>query len=251
MGKFVPDGYLPLSEAIDRAAKAAYGGKLTRARMAIDLRDTAERVLAAREGRYRTENPTEELNELSGEALNKIIKRGRSAGSRRERMLNEIDNHFRQSFFAGKIRAVILNQQGDIHDLLAKRWGTDDAPLFLEGKAPVIMSEDPDRRVYGDVLIPVQDFDYLMANWPYGGSGRNPAERTERRGRPPGSGSYARNDEILVDRMHEMVTSGVAENPWRAAVKLAPEAFGGGILESKAKRLLKRYSEKFGEIQPK
>ncbi|MGR0183725.1 hypothetical protein [Azospirillum aestuarii] len=62
------------------------------------------------------------------------------------------------------------------------------------------------------------------------------------RGRKPGSG-YHDADRKLVDRMQELIASNPSLSPHAAAMELAADAQGGGTPESKAKRLLKRFSE--------
>jgi hypothetical protein len=63
--------------------------------------------------------------------------------------------------------------------------------------------------------------------------------------RKRGGRDYRKNDASLVDAMHELITARNATSPHNAALKVADRAAGGGTLESKAKRLVTRYSERF------
>src|SRR5262249_13472672 len=66
-----------------------------------------------------------------------------------------------------------------------------------------------------------------------------------RRGRPPGSGSLAVTEPVLADGMRKLIDADPQLSPTAAATGLAGTAAGGGTLESKARRLAKRYVEKF------
>jgi hypothetical protein len=65
------------------------------------------------------------------------------------------------------------------------------------------------------------------------------------KGRPPGSGSYASADTLLVTRMHQLVKTGVAKSALSAARLVAASAQGAGNLESKIDRLRRRYSSAY------
>lgn len=67
------------------------------------------------------------------------------------------------------------------------------------------------------------------------------------RGRPPRSGSFAAPDAPLIEEMRKMITGDPTVNPTAAAGRVADRAVGGGTAESKAKRLVNRYVEKFSE----
>lgn len=72
-----------------------------------------------------------------------------------------------------------------------------------------------------------------------------PPAQGRKRGRKLGQGSFVEPDEPLVEKMRAMTQAG--RTAWDAAQELAPSAAGGGSAESKAKRLLKRYSAKFSD----
>jgi hypothetical protein len=63
-----------------------------------------------------------------------------------------------------------------------------------------------------------------------------------RRGRPPGSGSYEKDDAPLVSKMDQLIKAGSSVED--AADQFAPEAKGGGSIDSRSDRLRKRYYQK-------
>jgi len=65
-------------------------------------------------------------------------------------------------------------------------------------------------------------------------------------GRPPGSGSYAVQDELLTEKMNELVASGTVSSPYAAVKGMIKEVPGSGTDLSKAKRLIKKYKELYG-----
>ena len=67
--------------------------------------------------------------------------------------------------------------------------------------------------------------------------------RPTHKGRPRGSGSLAVEDEPLVNEMCELIDEEKARSPHDAARQVAERASGGGTLDSKIRRLERRYSE--------
>ena len=63
-----------------------------------------------------------------------------------------------------------------------------------------------------------------------------------KRGRKPGSGSFAEQDKPLLNEMHRQIlkSNGALSVP-NAALNVAPDAAGAGSNENKAKRLERRY----------
>jgi hypothetical protein len=68
------------------------------------------------------------------------------------------------------------------------------------------------------------------------------------RGRRRGAGSLAESDEPLVLEMHALVKSRRVPSLYQAALDLAKRAKGGGTEESKAKRLIARYGERYPNL---
>jgi hypothetical protein len=61
------------------------------------------------------------------------------------------------------------------------------------------------------------------------------------KGRPRGAGSLAEADQPLLHEMRDLLKAGKAYSIWAAAGEVADCAEGGGTIESKRKRLAKRY----------
>jgi hypothetical protein len=108
---------------------------------------------------------------------------------------------------------------------LAYDWAT-----FLASEE----AQNESRKASPDAHIPAEEGELSPAT---------PA--TGRRGRPLNSGSYKELDAPLVEEMHRARTDNPALSAHAAALDVAPRAKGGGILASKVRRLMKRYSEKF------
>lgn len=60
------------------------------------------------------------------------------------------------------------------------------------------------------------------------------------------SNGFAADDAPLVEEMRALIGAGTANGRWDAALAVCGRAKGGGQPASKAKRLLARYSERFG-----
>src|SRR5688500_14874144 len=71
-------------------------------------------------------------------------------------------------------------------------------------------------------------------------------EQVKRRGRPPGAGFYEAQDAPILEKMRQAIKETPGLSPTAAAARFVDEAAGGGTSESKGKRLVQRYSEKFG-----
>jgi hypothetical protein len=72
-------------------------------------------------------------------------------------------------------------------------------------------------------------------------------KRSKRRGRPSGSGSYEASDALIVEQMRETLKMEPNLSPTAAAIRFADSAVGGGTPDSKSKRLVERYSAKYGD----
>lgn len=65
-----------------------------------------------------------------------------------------------------------------------------------------------------------------------------------KRGRPAGSGSYEKDDEPLLTDIQRLLDAGEAPSLHQASLMVAKLARGGGSLDSRAKRLRDRYSDR-------
>ena len=77
------------------------------------------------------------------------------------------------------------------------------------------------------------------------GGGAAKAVGKGRPGRRKGAGSYEALDAPLVEKMHQLITEGMALSDHAAALKVVDRAAGGGTDESKARRLTDRYKRKY------
>ena len=68
----------------------------------------------------------------------------------------------------------------------------------------------------------------------------------QKRGRPRGSGSFAKDDEPLIDEMRQLLDEENANSLTNAAQFVVSKAKGGGEEESKIRRLVRRYKNKYG-----
>ena len=80
------------------------------------------------------------------------------------------------------------------------------------------------------------------------GPGGAQVDQSKRRGRKPGSGSYAEHDAPLVQEMKALIDKGEAASPHAAAIQIVNKAKGSGTEESKVRRLVDRYNDEFNSI---
>jgi hypothetical protein len=125
-----------------------------------------------------------------------------------------------------------IENSGDTALLQPLRELEDDWAAFIAQEqllgAPEPPAEEPSRVDPGDEEAP------------------GPAERTSRRGRPPGSGSFESADAPLIEEMHAAILRDPTLSVSAAAALVVDRAKGGGTPQSKVRRLIERYSEKFG-----
>jgi len=72
-----------------------------------------------------------------------------------------------------------------------------------------------------------------------------PSSLAAGRKRKPAGVNYAAADCPLIEEMHSLITSGQAKGPYDAALAVVDRAKGSPNSESKAKRLVRRYSAAF------
>ncbi len=73
----------------------------------------------------------------------------------------------------------------------------------------------------------------------------SPEAGSRSHGRPKGAGSMALSDAPLIERMHDLITRGECTSASAAAQVVVKDANGGGTAESKIRRLVGRYKNKF------
>lgn len=69
----------------------------------------------------------------------------------------------------------------------------------------------------------------------------------QKRGRTRGAGSYAPEDNVLVEDMRAMIVDRRAKSAWDAAGMLVERIPGGGTDDSKRKRIVRRYKARYPE----
>lgn len=168
------------------------------------------------------------LSELQGKAGNRL-------GIRRE-----IGRPIDLEFWAARWEKMAICAQNDVAvckdakllqdlDTLKAEWTAFVAENTRTSTAP---TEDADECRETDRNSPEPD--EIVQN------------QLVRRGRPLGSGSYEPLDAPLVEEMHQLMNEEPCLSPTAAANRVADRAAGGGTVESKARRLAERYSQKFG-----
>lgn len=70
---------------------------------------------------------------------------------------------------------------------------------------------------------------------------QHPQVAPKSRGRKKGTGSFLHDDEPLLNKMHDRIEASPGKSVWKAAGEFSKLAKGGGIEESKRKRLAKSY----------
>jgi hypothetical protein len=129
--------------------------------------------------------------------------------------------------------AYFLNR---LHTITIDGWATIDSGVSSDAYRDRCRHRNQD---WGDLRFVSVDVEALLR-------GQLPqAQAPARESSRPASNSLATLDGPLVEKMHELIQTGQARNPWDAALTLCGEAAGGGEPQSKAKRLSKRYSERF------
>lgn len=88
------------------------------------------------------------------------------------------------------------------------------------------------------ILLELDDFDAWLSSF-------LEAPKKKRTGRPKGVGSLERADEPLVAEMKSLLCATEARSPMQAAGMVLPRAAGEGTPESKIRRLVRRYYDRW------
>jgi hypothetical protein len=103
--------------------------------------------------------------------------------------------------------------------------------------------------VFGNNLVLASDraviFHDIRVELAISDAASTPAPNKRGRGRPLGSGSLVTADAPLIEEMHRIIETNPTLSVTAAAMKVADRAEGGGLLDSRVRRLTQRYSEKF------
>ena len=125
-----------------------------------------------------------------------------------------------------------IESSGETALLQPLRELDDEWAAFIAQEELLRVSEPPAEEPFGADLGDVEK--------------PGPTERTSRRGRPPGSGSFEAADAPLIEEMHAAILGDSTLSISAAASLVVGRAKGGGTPQSKVRRLTERYAEKFG-----
>ena len=141
---------------------------------------------------------------------------------------------------------------GDLWKIKPDVWGRDNIPSVFElgdsfsaWRVPnFIKFMDENTKgspvsVEGRVVLRRSDVERYIAPAPT-------VVRPNRRGRKKGTGGYDSKDIPLIKKMRRLIKSGKATGPWNAAFMFVDSAPGTGSADNKAKRLTRKYAEKYG-----
>jgi hypothetical protein len=137
-----------------------------------------------------------------------------------------------------------LTSTGRLSAPLRRGGAVYSAVTFLTAEVLALWPSGPTARERARVVGNPADRALTAAGGEASGGahGEQRGTRAEPRRKPRGF-DYRASDAPLVERMRGMVGRGEAKDAWDAALQLAGSAAGHGEVESKAKRLHKRYSE--------
>ncbi len=155
-----------------------------------------------------------------------------------------VEAELRRLLYGNGIPAALLNSQdGRLVNIGSALWLADKFTVdFASGQASWADLEEGQQVTYqGVVLVDRPEFDRVAMNTQPLKS--KPSKMRRRSGRKRGSGSLTALDKPLLAEMNKMISEENAVSIWAAALKMAPEAAGAGVIESKAKRLARRYRE--------
>ena len=223
---FILDGYWDFNTALNAVGKHLFG----------DAWDWQEPAIPSVEDFI-----SEQVSLADGVRLMK-----ETAGPLDPWQLDSALDWLRQRLHAKRLPSHVLAQTGEIEPIPFSEWGRTDfwdnadssgRIEFMENWGPAGGSIT--RAISGCVLFRIKDVEKEL-------SPPAPAKR----GRPPKSGSYEKSDIPLIEEMRRLIGNGDAKLVWEAAGAVAERAEGGGVLESRRKRLAKRYSEKYRRRVP-
>ena len=160
-------------------------------------------------------------------------------------------NALRQQLWAGDVRGFILTTSGRLIAVPKEDWLSpkNDNADSTGQVTKLNRAITGGRDLTGFGLIMASDLKPLKSaskNAPstvdVGTSEPIPQQKSPRRGRTKGSGSYAEDDEPLLEEMQDLIDSKKVKSVWEAANQLASEAKGNATPENKARRLYRRFN---------
>jgi len=116
------------------------------------------------------------------------------------------------------------------------KGGDETGETDEQGEFEIAFSGLASGECFADVVIVRDTFELsLQAR-----STNNPVSAAKR-GRPAGSGGFALQDRIVVEKMREYITNQPGTTPHYAAGQFADQATGNASLECRQRRLARRY----------
>jgi hypothetical protein len=167
----------------------------------------------------------------------------------------EIEAALIAAFHDGKIRTRGRSSTYFRHDYLvdlAKSiW--DQAGVGWEADKFDIPAHTPGRKFHDftDVVVYREDLEEWFTSAAAGQSKSTKVKSSKgssQPGRKPGSGSYAKDDKPLVEKMKNLISDGNAASVHAAAMQVVGCAKGGGQEASKVRRLIDRYNDELNSI---
>ena len=156
----------------------------------------------------------------------------------------DVKNHKRGFKQPGRcpIRVLLWRSlpKGDYWVPSAVRAAREDEFLWQEIAA--LSWDDYAEQWRRHIIEPVVILDPGIEQWKV----RHWTGKPKTGGRPPGSGSYAVQDEPIIKKMKVLIASGTVSSPYAAVMSMIKEVPGRGTDLSKAKRLIKKYKELYG-----
>ncbi|MCQ8279915.1 hypothetical protein NFI95_15845 [Acetobacteraceae bacterium KSS8] len=167
-----------------------------------------------------------EVGDTLAESLRQMLARGELAGE----WFNEDHQPYGwQPFMAGEWEALSIWHA-------PRRYPRTGMMASVQDYRPRI-GQPKNRGWFERVRVGlVSDGVFQRANEPV-------AETAQGRRRSPGG--YAKQDTPLIEEMHRLIQTGVAQGPWQAAGLVVDRASGGGTTESRRKRLCAAYKRQY------
>lgn len=169
MDDFIPDGYVPLSDALHRTTAAIFEDKVETALDLLDsikldrfnrAREELNRLKLGKPGRKRTVSPKTEWTAQEIEEIRAISIRFKEFENQRTVTTNKL----RQWLFSGILPSFVLSDLGSIISIPTKEWGREGATkIFSSSKATFFSGFGRTSiEVSGRVLIVRADLEAVL-----------------------------------------------------------------------------------------
>lgn len=228
MSDFIPDGYYVFNAAVDAVGKRLYPDKWDWQEPEAQASPPVEDYITGNFG--------------YGDALRRLGALKEAAGPSDPALLSRALDWLHQRLFKGgkgRLKSYVLTDTGDLEPIPHAEWGSkkwDKAVSsgridFIIGVSPLGSGVIP-IKVSGRVVFRTKDVKSAL--------GKN-----KRRGPVKGTGSLEKADKPLIEKMHRLIINEDAKSVHDAANQVAGRAKGSGTIESRIKRLERRYRKHF------